>query len=248
MEKSKKWTKKKGCPEGKALGQKVSSPNKKQNLISCWLLLGISNTRHVVVVCVGVFLMDLCVCCHVSEANEPHALTDIYNRYRYHYRSDDYRHHKSVSTGRDTVCCQCSPLPAAQHINHWSLNQLYRSHHSFIPSPSHPSSGQQQWKFISHFMRISIDDRQQRLLFRPCFAFSSSLALALCFPLGRLLGRLTACGAIKLIFTFVAEPSQTELNWAELSWLVLCSPTTFARHVCPTRLPQKVTEEKTDPH
>lgn len=158
MEKSKKWTKKKRCPEGKALGQKVSSPNKKQNLISCWLLLGISNTRHVVVVCVGVFLMDLCVCCHVSEANEPHALTDIYNRYRYHYRSDDYRHHKSVSTGRDTVCCQCSPLPAAQHINHWSLNQLYRSHHSFIPSPSHPSSGQQQWKFISHFMRISIDD------------------------------------------------------------------------------------------
>lgn len=126
--------KKKRCPEGKALGQKVSSPNKKQNLISCWLLLGISNTRHVVVVCVGVFLMDLCVCCHVSEANEPHALTDIYNRYRYHYRSDDYRHHKSVSTGRDTVCCQCSPLPAAQHINHWSLNQLYRSHHPFTQS------------------------------------------------------------------------------------------------------------------
>lgn len=136
------------CPEGKrdkrALGQKVSSLNKRQRLIRTRHLWNISSIRHVVheygsspETFDGSVRVCVCVCMptHLSGQHTAHA--NILNRYCHHNHSNDYLHYKSLfvwaGAGPGVTMCAVNAaesrghqlhLPAAQHINHWSLNQL----------------------------------------------------------------------------------------------------------------------------
>lgn len=109
--------------------------------------------------------------------------TDTHNRYSLHYDTNDYRHYKSVCLSGlgwaalgVTMCAvnatrvERATTPFASWSTYQSLiakpiiahaPSINPSTHPFLhPSilPASHSSGQQQWKFISHFMRISIDD------------------------------------------------------------------------------------------